>query len=54
VAVLDFAQHGPGFRSVKETVSRAGGDRDCVGFARHDQDSGLLKSHYHEQGGDED
>jgi hypothetical protein len=31
--VLGFARHGPGFRSVKETVSRAGGDGDCVGFA---------------------
>ncbi len=35
MTVLDFAQHGPGFRSVKETVSRAGGDGDCVGFALH-------------------
>ncbi len=47
--VLGFARHGPGFRSVKETLSRAGGDGDCVGFARHDQDSGLLKRQYHEQ-----
>ena len=49
--VLGFARHGPGFRSVKETVSRAE-RRRRLSWALLDTDlySGLLKRHYHEQG----
>jgi hypothetical protein len=53
--VLGFARHGPGFRSVKETVSRAGRRRRlCWDLLDTDLDSGLLKRQYHEQNGDED
>ncbi len=49
--VLDFARHGPGFRSVKETESRAGRkQRLCWALLDTDLDSGLLKRQYHEQG----
>jgi hypothetical protein len=48
--VLGFALHGPGFRSVKETVSRAGTKRRlCWALLYTDLDSGLLKIQYHEQ-----
>jgi hypothetical protein len=51
--VLGFARHGPGFRSVKETGSRAGRKRKLSWalLDTTDQDSGLLKRQYHEQGG---
>jgi hypothetical protein len=53
--VLGFARHGPGFRSVKETVSRAGRKRRLSwDLLDTDLDSGLLKRQYHEQRGDED
>ncbi len=47
--VLGFARHGPGFRSVKETVSRAGRKRRLSWVLLDtDLDSGLLKKQYHE------
>jgi hypothetical protein len=53
--VLGFARHGPGFRSVKETVSRAGRKRRLSwDFHDTEQDSGLLKRQYHEQRGNRD